>query len=165
MSELVIVSAADDAALAEEMSRLAGFLDRVPGVSLADVAYTCSLSRGSSVISIIASDTAELRSRLVSARDRIFSGAVRRLRDKGGTYYFRDHLLGGDNGRLAFVYPGVMSFYPDMMRDLAIMFPSCRSAFDELEEALCQEGGSFTPSSFVFPPAPYYRHDAVAVSS
>jgi phosphopantetheine--protein transferase-like protein len=53
-----------------------------------------------------------------------------------------------------------MSFYPDMMRDLAIMFPRCRSAFDELEEALCQEGGSFTPSSFVFPPAPYYRHDA-----
>jgi phosphopantetheine--protein transferase-like protein len=160
VSELVVLSAADEASLIAEMSRLVGFLDRVPSVSLADVAYTCSLSRGRSVISVIASDVAGLRARLVSARDRIAAGGVKRLRDKGGTYYFRDHLLGDGEGRLAFVYPGVMSFYPDMMRDLAIAYPSCRSAFDELEEALCQEGGSFTPSSFVFPPAPYYRHDA-----
>ena len=81
MSELVIISAADEAALVKEMSRLVGFLDRVPGVSLSDVAYTCSLSRGASVISIIASDTAELRARIVSAMGRISAGSVRRLRD------------------------------------------------------------------------------------
>jgi len=55
----------------------------------------------------------------------------------------------------------VQAYYPDMMRDLAILHPECRGAFDELEEALSQEGGGeFTPSSFVFPPAAYYRHDA-----
>ncbi|MBR2837902.1 MAG: polyketide synthase dehydratase domain-containing protein, partial [Kiritimatiellae bacterium] len=78
---------------------------------------------------------------------------------RSGTYYFRDRLLGDGGGRLAFVYPGVMSFYPDMLRDVAIENPECRAAFDELEEALAGDQ-EFTPSSFIFPPAPYYRHDA-----
>ena len=159
MTELVVLRAADDTALVEEVSRLVGFLDRVPDVPLVDVAYTCSLTRGPSALSIIADGVASLRARLVSARSRIVSGAARRIRDKSGTYYFRDHLLGPGRGKLAFVYPGVMSFYPDMLRALAVELPVCRDAFDELEEALAGDP-DFTPSSFVFPPAPYYRHDA-----
>ena len=157
MSELVTVRAEDDGKLVGEMTRLVGFLDRVPDVPLIDVAYTCSLMRGESAVSIIADDVASLRARLMTAKDRI--GTARRIRDKSGTYYFREHLLGEGKGKLAFVYPGVMSFYPDMMRDLAIEYPVCRNAFDELEEALVGDP-EFTPSSFIFPPAPYYRHDA-----
>ena len=157
MSELVTVRAESDEKLVREMTRLVGFLDRVPDVPLVDVAYTCSRMRGDSVVAIIADDVVSLRARLVSAKDRI--GAAKRIRDKSGTYYFRDHLLGTGKGRLAFVYPGVMSFYPDMMRDLAIEYPICREAFDELEEALVGDP-EFTPSSFIFPPAAYYRHDA-----
>ena len=157
MSELVTVRAESDEKLVEEIGRLVGFLDRVPDVPLIDVAYTCSRLEGESVIAIIADDIASLRARLVSAKDRI--GSAKRLRDKSGTYYFRDHLLGSGGGKLAFVYPGVMSFYPDMLRDLAIEYPVCRSAFDELEEALAGDS-EFTPSSFIFPPAAYYRHDA-----
>ena len=164
MTELVVLRAADESALLAEISRIAAFLDRVPDVPLADVAYTCSLTRGASALSIIADDVTSLRARLVSARGRIASGSSRRIRDKSGTYYFRDHLLGPGLGKLAFVYPGVMSFYPDMMRGLAIEQPVCRSAFDELEEALAGDP-DFTPSSFVFPPAPYYRHDADIFSS
>ena len=157
MSELVTVRAGSDEMLVKEMTRLVGFLDRVPDVPLIDVAYTCSRLKGESVIAIIADDIASLRARLVSAKDRI--GSAKRLRDKSGTYYFRDHLLGSGGGKLAFVYPGVMSFYPDMLRDLAIEYPVCRSAFDELEEALAGDP-EFTPSSFIFPPVAYYRHDA-----
>ena len=158
MSELVIVRAADEEALAREIARLVAFLDRVPDVPLVDVAYTCSFGTGESVIAVIASDVASLRARLASAATRL-AGAVKRIRDKSGTYYFREHLLGTGRGRLAFVYPGVMGFYPDMMRDLVIEYPECRRAFDELEEALVGVE-EFTPSSFIFPPAPYYRHDA-----
>ena len=157
MSELVTVRAESDEKLVREMARLVGFLDRVPDVPLIDVAYTCSRLRGESVIAIIADDVASLRARLVTAKDRI--GTAKRLRDKSGTYYFREHLIGEGKGKLAFVYPGVMSFYPDMMRDLAIEYPVCRGAFDELEEALVGDP-EFTPSSFIFPPAAYYRHDA-----
>ena len=158
MSELVIVRAKDERALVEEIGRIVAFLDRVPEVPLVDVAYTCSFGEGESVIAVIASDVASLRARLASAASRL-SGSVKRIRDKSGTYYFRERLLGPGGGKLAFVYPGVMSFYPDMMRDLVIEHPECRRAFDELEEALAGDQW-FTPSSFIFPPAPYYRHDA-----
>jgi len=159
MTELILVSAADEGALVAELTRLVAFLDRVPGSVLADVAYTCAQMTGDCTVSIIAASVADLRARAASVRDRLASGNVRRIRDKSGTYYFREHLLGPGKGRLAFVYPGVMSFYPDMLRDLAIARPECRDAFDELEEALVGVP-EFTPSSFIFPPAPYYRHDA-----
>ena len=159
MTRLVLVSAADEGALVGELTRLIDFIDRVPDVQLKDVAYTCSLNHGEAVIAIIAEDAQSLRARLFSARSRIANSGVKRIRDKSGTYYFRNHLLGDGKGKLAFVYPGVTSFYPDMIRDLAIRNPECRGAFDELEEALMDDP-SFTPSSFIFPPAPYYRHDA-----
>ena len=162
-SELVLVSAADDEALVSEISRLVAFLDRLPDVPLSDVAYTCSLTSGPAVLALVVSSVNELRARLFSARSRIAAGAAR-IRDKSGTYYFREHLVGEGVGKLAFVYPGVMSYYPDMLRDIAILHPECRSAFDELEEALSDDP-DFTPSSFIFPPAPYYRHDADIFSS
>jgi len=158
-TELVIVRAADEAALVAESRRIVGFLDRVPNASLTDVAYTCTFLEGEHVLAIVAESTADLRARLASAADRIALGTVKRIRDKSGTYWFREHLLGADKGKLAFVFPGVTAFYPDMMRDLAILHPECRSAFDELEEAFAQNA-EFTPSNFVFPPAPYYRKDA-----
>ena len=162
-TELVLVSAADDAALAAEAARIVAYIDRVPDAPLADIAYTCSLSHGDAVLALVVSSVHDLRARLASARDRIASGAAR-IRDKSGTYYFREHLIGEGKGKLAFVYPGVMSYYPDMMRDIAILYPECRSAFDELEEALSDDP-EFTPSSFIFPPASYYRHDADIFSS
>ena len=164
MTELVVVSAADEAALLAEIGRLVAFLDRVPDVPFLDVAYTCSLTRGPARLAVIADDVASLRARLVSARSRIASGAARRIRDKSGTYFARDRMLGEGCGKLAFVYPGVLSFYPDMLRDIAVRYPECRQAFDELEEAL-SGNNEFTPSSFIFPPAPYYRHDADIFSS
>lgn len=164
-TELVLVSAADDAALVREMTRLIDFIDRVPDVPLVDVAYTCSLMKGDSVIALIVSTAQELRDRLFSARSRLETGTAVRLKDKSGTYYLKKHLVGGESGgKLAFVYPGAMSFYPDMLRDVAIASPECRQVFDELEEAMKDEP-DFTPSNFIFPPAAYYRHDADIFSS
>ena len=164
MTQLVLVSAADRPALLAELRRIVGFLDRSPEASLADVAHTCALSRGAERLAVVTDSVHELRARLSSVLDRLADGTVRRIRDKSGTYYFQDRLLGPGRGKLAFVYPGVMSFYPDMMRDLAIRDQAFRSAFDELEEALVGNV-DFLPSNFVFPPAQYYRHDADIFSS
>ena len=71
MTELVIVSAASETALVEEMRRVVAFLDRVPDVPLADVAYTCSLTRGACAISLVVSDVPDLRARLASALSRL----------------------------------------------------------------------------------------------
>ncbi|MCR5413147.1 MAG: 4'-phosphopantetheinyl transferase superfamily protein [Kiritimatiellae bacterium] len=162
-TELVVVSAADDAALAEELQRIVKFIDRVPDASLLDIAYTCALVKGRARVAFVASSTADLRARLDSARSRIESGAAR-LRDKSGTYYCREHLAGDGGGKLAFVFPGALSFYPDMLRDLIVTYPECRAPFDTLEEAMADDP-EFTPSNFIFPPAPYYRHDADIFSS
>ncbi len=162
MTELTIISAANEKALIAEMKRIVAFIDRVGEVRLVDIAATCMVSRGDSAIAIIAQDVIEFRSRLVSAISRLEGGA-KRIRDKSGTYYSSEHLL-GNGGKLAFVYPGVISFYPDMLRELALEYHECREAFDELEEAM-QDNEEFTPSSFIFPPAAYYRHDADIFSS
>ncbi len=163
-SELVLLGAADDAVLADAADRLVRFIDQAPGVQLRDIAYTCAKAfpeNRVAVLAVVTRSVGELRGRLVSAAGRIRGGAAR-VRDKSGTYYFRQHLLGGESGgRLAFVFPGAASFYPDMLRDLAVRFRECRLPFDELEAALAGAGqGQFQPSAFIFPPAPYYRRDA-----
>ena len=163
-SELVLLAAEDVDLLLAGIDRVVRFLDQAPGVSLRDVAYTCAKAYSAcadkkAVVALVASSSEELRMRLVAVRPRIANG-VEKVRDKSGTYFFRRHLVGpGTEGKLAFLFPGAASFYPDMLRDLAIGFSQCRAAFDELEEALA-DSGLFSPSSFIFPPAPYYRRDA-----
>ena len=160
-SELVLLGAADDAALADAADRLVNYLEQAPSAPLRDVAYTCARrfpEERTAVLAVVARTAGELRSRLVAASARIRGGTAR-IRDKSGTYYFRRHLLGEGGGRLAFVFPPAASFYTDMLRDLTVRFRECRLAFDELEAALAGKG-LFQPSAFVFPPAPYYRHDA-----
>jgi phosphopantetheine--protein transferase-like protein len=164
MTQLVRISAHDTEGLVNEIQRTLSFLDRVPHVRLQDVAYTCSFTKGKAVIVLIVKDISELRARLSSALDRIKAGAAK-LRDKSGTYYYKEPLLGKGKGKLAFVYASVMGFYPNLMRDLVIEYPVFRYAFDELEEALSSVDQDFTPSNFAFPPAPCYRHDADVFSS
>ena len=163
-SELVLLSASDTAGLLASVRRLKHFVEQAPGANLSDVSFTCArdyaANHGAS-LAMVVSTMAGLRARLVSAEARIAADAVR-VRDKSGTYYFRDRMIGeGAPGRLAFVFPGAPSFYPGMIRDLSVRFRECRTPFDELEAALKGAGaGKFVPSAFVFPPAPYYRHDA-----
>ena len=75
MTELVLIGAEDEQSLVAEAKRLAGFLDRVPDVPIADVAYTCALRKGPSTLAVIAPDAASLRTRLVSAVSRLEGGA------------------------------------------------------------------------------------------
>ncbi len=170
-SELVIVGGDTAEALVAEMRRLMSFLEQAPSAQIEDVAYTCVTSAKGKrcVVSVVADSTAELLARLRVAASRI-EGGTARIRDKSGTYYFREHLAGpGTNGKVAFLFPGGMSFYPDMLRDLLILFPVCRMPFDELEEAMAGSpvavASGFSPSAFVFPPTLCYRHDADAFSA
>ena len=158
-SELVILRAADRAALAEEVDRLRMFLEQAPSAPLKDVAYTCSKTEGPCLVAVVTQSVEDLRARLAFVLSRL-EGNVKRIKDKSGTYYESVPV----EGKLAFVFPGGFSFYPEMLCDLAILFPECRSAFDELEEALSGIG-QFSPASFVFPPASYYRRDADVFSA
>ncbi|MDD4102047.1 MAG: polyketide synthase dehydratase domain-containing protein [Kiritimatiellae bacterium] len=156
-SELVLIGASSEKALTEEVERVIHFLENAPEATLTDVAYTCALTarRSPDVIALVASSTADLRDRLKLAHRKLIEKAGR-IRDKSGTYFFREKLCPG--GKIAFLFPGAVSFYPDMLRDLCLVFEDCRSAFDELEEALLSsEPRHFSPADFVFPPAACYR--------
>lgn len=159
-SELCLIGAPNDSALADEVKRVIRFLEHAPDASLQDVAYTCACTarRQPSVIAAVASSVSDLRDRLSLAHKKLIDNAGR-IRDKSGTYFFRDRLC--PRGRIAFLFPGAVSFYPDMLRDLCLVFEECRSAFDELEEALqTPDNDRFSPSDFIFPPASCYRTDA-----
>ena len=158
-SELVLIRASDAKSLALQVLSIANFLEQAPSAPLKDVAYTCMKTKGPAVLAIVTQSTEDLRARLSTAAARMASGA-KRIKDKSGTYYDTEPV----KGKLAFVAPGGFAFYPDMMCDLAILFPECRGAFDELEEALAGIG-QFSPVSFVFPPASYYRRDADVFSA
>ena len=163
--ELCLIGAPNDSALADEVKRVIHFLEHAPEVLLQDVAYTCACSarRMPSVIAVVASSVSDLRERLTLAHKKLVENAGR-IRDKSGTYFFRDRLC--PRGRIAFLFPGAVSFYPDMLRDLCLVFEDCRSAFDELEEALqTRDTENFSPSDYIFPPAACYRNDAGAFSA
>ena len=81
-TELVVVSAEDTPRLVAEMERIVRFIDRVPDVSVLDVAYTASLAQGPAVVAIIAATLADLRARLLSAASRLKTGSAARLRDR-----------------------------------------------------------------------------------
>ena len=158
-SELVLLRAADATALQQTVAALEHFLGQAPSAPLKDVAYTCSKTEGPVAVAVVTQSTEDLRARLAFVSARLAAG-VKRIKDKSGTYYESVPA----EGKLAFVFPGGFSFYPEMLCDLAILFPECRSAFDELEESLAGIG-SFSPASFVFPPAAYYRRDADVFSA
>jgi len=164
-SELCLIGAPSDHALADEVKRVIQFLEHAADVSLEDVAFTCATTARHmpSVIAVVANSVVDLRDRLILAHKKLIENAGR-IRDKSGTYFFRDRLC--PRGRIAFLFPGAVSFYPDMLRDLCLVFEDCRDAFDELEEALQTAGETrFAPSDFIFPPAVCYRTDAEAFSA
>ena len=164
-SELCLIGAPNDDSLADEVQRVLHFLEHAPDVLLQDVAYTCACSARCmpAVIAVVATSVTDLRDRLISAHKKLAENAGR-IRDKSGTYFFRDRLR--PCGRIAFLFPGAVSFYPDMLRDLCLVFDDCREAFDELEEALqTRDTETFSPSDYIFPPAACYRTDAGSFSA
>jgi len=161
-SELCLIGAPNEQALTDEIRRVTRFLEQAPDALLQDVAYTCACTarRQPVVIAVVASSVADLRDRLDAAHKKLCDRAGR-IRDKSGTYYFRDRLC--PRGRIAFLFPGAVSFYPDMLRDLCLVFEECRGTFDELEDALRPvDPERFSPADFIFPPASCYRTDAEA---
>jgi phosphopantetheinyl transferase (holo-ACP synthase)/malonyl CoA-acyl carrier protein transacylase len=163
--ELILVSAIGLDSLKAKCFELSGFLEQAPNISLGDVAYTCMREylacreeEECKVLAIVTTTVASLRSHLNGALRRLENGATR-IKDRSGSYFFNDPLLGKGGGRIAFVLPGAISFYPDMLLSLVLRFSACREAFDELEETMAGDV-RFNPSSFIFPPASYYRQDA-----
>jgi acyl transferase domain-containing protein len=127
--ELVLVVADSRTALIERAKSLAAWLRRYPHVSLLDVAATC------------AADELEHSARLLADPQRDS------IQDRTGVFWYASPLA--RQGRVAAVFPGEGSQYPNMLADICRHFPDVRKQFDLTSRAFELQGRSF--GSNVFP--------------
>ncbi len=150
-SEVVLLGSDTRDGLVAEAEALKDRLETGGEVSLKDVAYTCAtLSlNGPFRLSIVATSLDDLVEKLGYAVDRLRDPACVRIRDKSGIYYFADRT--DADGKVAFLFPGEGSQYPEMLSDLCMSFPEVREVFDLVDSAFIKRGREYLPSHMVFP--------------
>lgn len=149
-SELIIFGAPELEMIADEILRVANFIDKTPAAKLRDIAYTaCKESENELVkVAVVANSVSDLKEKLEIALRRIDTG-------KNTIFFNKGVYIGTEQcpvpGRLVFLFPGEGSQYPDMLRNLTLHFPICRSAFDDADTACARTKSRFAPSQWIFP--------------
>ncbi|MCB9152616.1 MAG: polyketide synthase dehydratase domain-containing protein [Caldilineae bacterium] len=155
-SEVVIIAAADRNELLESVAGLVDYLEGVPdladpGFSLLDLAWTINQGADGQPcrLAVVATSVVDLRDKLVQAAERLQKPKTRRIKDVRGIYFFEEPFY--PQGKLAFLFPGEGSQYPNMLADLAIHFPEVRTAFDRIDRIFAGHPRGYVPSDFIFP--------------
>lgn len=158
-SELIVIGAEDSVGAGEQIRRVLRFIDVAKEVRLRDVALTCATQSANFPfkMGIVATSIKDLSDKLGYALERIDAGIMRNSFNRG--IYIGTSQCPAP-GRTVFLFPGEGTQYPDMMRELALLFPACRAAFDAADTAVASAsadaGGQEwpLPSHYVFPPSP-----------
>lgn len=150
-TEVCVVQGASRGDLIAQVQRLERYLDAAGPVRLKDLAYSLNteLRDGSVRLAVVASSLEDLRQKLTQARERLQDPACRQIKDVQGLYFFEEPLRW--NGKLAFLFPGEASQYPNMLKDLCIHFPEIREVFDSGDRRFIKKGRPFLPSQSIFP--------------
>ncbi len=151
-TEALILRAADREDLIAKLDQLQAFLEQHDDIALKDLAFTLNVAdeTGPCRLALVASDVADLRSKLARARPRLVEAKTRQIKDVGGIYFFAQPL--GLSGKIAVLFPGEGSQYPGMLADLCIHLPTVRSAFDQMDRILADHPRGYRPSDVFFPP-------------
>jgi len=151
-TELVALHGATREEVIARAREVRRFLDRAPDAPLRDVACTANqgLAASPARLCVVAADPADLARKLDHALQRLADPGCARIKDRGGIYYFERPLH--PDGRIAFLFPGEGSQYPNMLADLCLHFPVVRSRFDLMERAFVNHPRGYTPAQFIFPP-------------
>lgn len=149
--ELVMLAAADRAALAARVAQLQQRLQLTPRPQLSSVAQHCATTaEGPHRLAIIASDLDDLQKKLGQAHDKLAKEDARPFKTRNGLHYGH----GTAPGKLCFLFPGEGAQYAGMLRDLCVQFPAAREWFDFLEETVVPgERDSRAPIVFAPPTA------------
>jgi acyl transferase domain-containing protein len=100
-------------------------------------------------LALVASSLEDLRQKLSQARERLEDPACRQIKDVRGLYFFEEPLR--KNGRMAFLFPGEASQYPNMLKDLCLHFPEVRAVFDMADQLFIKVAKPILPSQTIFP--------------
>jgi malonyl CoA-acyl carrier protein transacylase len=135
--------------------------------SLADLACThlkevlktsAKTGRSGVRLAVVTSSSEDLLAKLGKAREALSSSQAT-LFDPLGVY-FTDQPLGQD-GKVAFLFPGQGSQYVNMLSELAVQFPEIRSLVEQSDVIL--EGKLPRPlSSFIYPPSSFSEQEKQA---
>ena len=159
-SELIALGAASRAQLSERTRTLDAYLASAPEADLLDVAYNVQAAWmqpeadgafPSYRLTIVAESTADLRAKLARAAALLDDPRRQQIRDIKGIYFFERPLY--PEGKIAFLFPGEGSQYPNMLADLCLHFPEVRACFDRMDRLFVDHPRGYRTSDFVFPVA------------
>lgn len=131
VNELVVLDATSRDELRHRIDDLDASLSAHPDAQLADVAFSLVKppgDSGGSRLAMVAGDTAELRTRLERAKERLADPSCRQIRDMVGIYYADEPLAA--EGHVAYLFPGEGAQYLNMLADLHARFPDVREAIE-----------------------------------
>ena len=151
-SELVVIAGENRGAMLARGLALRAYLDRAPATPLRDVAHTLNTAMREAPVrlAIVAAGIEDLARKLDHALARLSDPRCRRLKDRSGIYFFEEPLA--REGKMAFLFPGEGSQYPNMLADLCRHFPVVRGCFDRMDRAFLDHPRGYRPSEFIFPP-------------
>jgi acyl transferase domain-containing protein/phosphopantetheinyl transferase (holo-ACP synthase) len=128
-AELCVLSADSTETLLAKLEQLGAGLARNPGWRLAEVAAALAAADGAAAhrVAIIAKDTGGLATGIAQALAKVRDGNVATGPGGRGRVFHGNHRV---EGKLAFVFPGEGSQYPDMFADLALCFEEVQHWLD-----------------------------------
>ena len=148
-SEVIIISADSRQGLLDRMGQLQSRL--ASDIRLCDLAYTLnsSLQLAGPRIGIVAHSIDDLHRKLERSIGYLKEESRRRVQDIEGIYFFdgAEHT----SEKIAFLFPGEGSQYPNMLLDLCTHFPEVRAWFDLIDETFTGHR-EMLPGQIIFPP-------------
>ena len=147
--ELVVVSAESREALRTRVAKLADWVEAAAGVTLLDVAAACAKETMPCRVSICATSIEDLIRKSRRVAEMLGDRERRQIQDRSGVFWYEKPLA--TTGRLAFVFPGEGSQYPNMLSDLARHFAEVRKQFDLTDRAFSKNPPGDRPGRLVFP--------------
>jgi acyl transferase domain-containing protein/NAD(P)H-dependent flavin oxidoreductase YrpB (nitropropane dioxygenase family) len=107
-------------------------------------------------LAFVASSVEEATEKLTFIRQSLNDPSCEHLEDPRGIYFSQSHRI--ETGKIAFLFPGQGSQYPNMLRDLSILFPEMRSSFEQADSVLSERLPERL-SSYVFPPPHFSKEE------
>ncbi len=155
-SEVAVFHADSRSGLIERVQSVGAWVSSLPeasGVSLEDLAFTLAgqfqPTPKAMRAAIIATSLADLKLKIDRLVDRLSDPVCTRIQDRSGIYFYAEPLAA--TGKVAFLFPGEGSQYPNMLADLCMHFPEVRRAFDAMDEVYRECGRPNRLSDFIFP--------------